>query len=209
MHLNHRLWLTAAALLFVSGCASMSAEECEFSDWYTIGFEDGAKGLTSDAIGERRRACARHGFEVDFAAYQDGRANGLVEYCQPQRGYNVGNAGYRYNGVCPKDLEAEFLDAYDIGWQHHRLRDDVNQVDSEINRLSRERDTLREDIATGSATLVADDTPKEERIRLVAELAGMNERLGEIDARMDELAALRVLREQALYDFEIDLANSY
>ena len=33
--------LTIFALMGLSGCATMSADECAMSDWYAIGFEDG------------------------------------------------------------------------------------------------------------------------------------------------------------------------
>jgi len=39
-----------AVMLGVSGCASMSADECAMSDWRTIGFEDGDKGIQRIAL---------------------------------------------------------------------------------------------------------------------------------------------------------------
>ena len=72
--------LTIISLLGLSGCATMSADECVMSDWHTIGFEDGARGYTADQLGNRRKSCAKHGVAPDFEAYQAGREEGLRQY---------------------------------------------------------------------------------------------------------------------------------
>jgi hypothetical protein len=110
--------LSAALIaLAVSGCASMNEDQCVTSDWHAVGFEDGANGYSSDRFGTYRKACAKHGITPDFRAYQVGRDEGLVEFCQPSRGYNLGLSGRSYNGVCDVALEEEFLDAYRVGHQ--------------------------------------------------------------------------------------------
>jgi len=48
--------ISILALLTLSGCAGMSAEECAVSDWRTIGFEDGSMGYTADRVGNHRKA---------------------------------------------------------------------------------------------------------------------------------------------------------
>lgn len=203
--------LRALAALFCAGmltaCASMSANECEFSDWYTIGFEDGSRGLTSDAVSGRRKACARHGFGIDFASYQEGREAGLKEFCQPQRGFDAGSAGQRYRGVCPSDLEPAFLDAYEEGAQLHTLRAAVAQVDSQINSRERELERLHEDIAEYEALLIADDTTTEDRVRVLADLKRSNEQVGQVDTEIQHLISERALRQQDLLDYERWLAD--
>jgi uncharacterized protein YceK len=54
------------AIAVLSGCASMSSEECANSDWVAIGYEDGSRGYTTDQFGNRRKACAKHGVTADF-----------------------------------------------------------------------------------------------------------------------------------------------
>ena len=95
------------ALVALGGCASLSEEECALSDWHTIGFEDGSRGYPAERIGDHRKACAKHGYVPDFAAWEAGRNEGLALYCQPARGFNLGSAGGQYQGVCPVDLEPQ------------------------------------------------------------------------------------------------------
>ena len=77
------------AALVMSGCASMSSEECALSDWSAVGYEDGSRGYTTERFSNHRKSCAKHGVTADFRAYQEGRDEGLVEFCQPSRGYNL------------------------------------------------------------------------------------------------------------------------
>ena len=65
------------AVLALSGCASMSSEECVATDWWAVGHEDGARGYTSERFSRHRTACAKHGITADFGAYKEGREQGL------------------------------------------------------------------------------------------------------------------------------------
>ena len=79
----NRKWIvigTALSALVMSGCASMSGDECMATDWSAVGFEDGARGYTTERFAKHRKACAKHGITADFNAYQNGREQGLVEY---------------------------------------------------------------------------------------------------------------------------------
>lgn len=90
----------ALAALVMGGCATMSGDECMATDWSAVGYVDGASGFTTERFSRHRKACAKHGVTADFGAYQSGRDQGLVEYCQPGRGFDVGSNGGRYYGVC-------------------------------------------------------------------------------------------------------------
>ena len=83
--MDNRLKLVGVALVmvFMSGCATMSGDECMTTDWSSIGYEDGARGYTTDRFSKHRKACAKHGVQADFGSYQAGRDQGLIEYCQP------------------------------------------------------------------------------------------------------------------------------
>lgn len=98
------------------GCAGMNSEECLSTDWSTIGYEDGANGYTGDRIGNYRKACGKHGVTPDLVAYQQGREQGLSEYCQPGRGFAVGSSGGQYRGVCDANQENSNKD---FCWESH------------------------------------------------------------------------------------------
>lgn len=200
--------IVAASMLVLSGCAGMSAEECQLSDWRTVGYEDGSNGYTGDRIGQYRRACAEHGVAPDFQAYQAGRAAGLQEFCQPQRGFNLGTAGGQYNGVCPADLEPDFLDAFRTGAQLHTLRSNVNAANYQINARERELKEVKETMRAKEAQLIARETLVEDRILILADLKELAERTGQIEAEIEQLVDERARHEQELQSYETMLASA-
>lgn len=196
------------AALMLSGCAGMSADECVTGDWYAIGYEDGSRGYTADQLGNRRKACAKHGVTPDFQAYQDGRSEGLKEFCQPQRGFNLGAGGGRYSGVCPAQLEPGFLDAYRNGSELHALRSNVNAANYAINAKQNELDGIQGTIRAKEAELIADDTSIQDRILIISDLKDLNERTGQLEAEIIGLVEERAYHEQQLAEYQQVLADT-
>ena len=203
-----RSLLAITSALVITGCASMSEEECLTADWYTIGYEDGSRGYTADQIGNRRQACAKHGVAPDFRVYQDGRAEGLKEYCQPQRGFNVGASGGRYYGVCPANLEPGFVDAFRTGSQLHALRSNVNAANHSISAKEAELEDIRETIRRKEAVLIGAETSIEDRVLAISDLKELNERTGQLEAEILDLVEERAHHERQLLEYEQVLADS-
>ena len=174
-------------VLAMSGCASMSDEECLATDWSAVGYEDGARGYTAERFSSHRKACAKHGITADFGAWQAGREQGLVEYCQPGRGYDIGVSGGRYYGVCSPDLEADFLDAYNAGHQLHTLRSNVSRASSAIYAREQELENVQDEIRDTEAALIAPETTVEDRILLLADLKELSARTGELEVEIQVL----------------------
>lgn len=195
-------------MLALSGCASMSADECATSDWRGIGFDDGARGYTAGRLSQHRKACAKHGVSPDLQAYRDGRADGLREYCQPQRGFNLGAGGGQYNGVCSIDLEAGFLDAFRSGSQLYTLRSNVNSTNYQINAKRHELDDIAVSIRDAEAGLIAAETTIQDRILLLADLKNFSERTGQLEAEIEALIEDRAVHEQQLASYESILADT-
>ncbi len=122
--------------VLLAGCASVSREECLAGDWGAIGQRDGARGQVPETILARHeRACARVDVTPDRAAWAQGHARGLAQYCTPRSGLEEGRAGRSYRGVCPATSEAGFLRGHDLGRAAHRQEMRLREIDSEISRL--------------------------------------------------------------------------
>ncbi|PCJ22903.1 MAG: hypothetical protein COA96_13165 [SAR86 cluster bacterium] len=194
--------------LIVSSCAVMSEEECIYSDWNAVGYEDGAEGRSSDRFGDYRRACADHSITPDFQAWQNGREQGLVEYCQPSRGFQVGQSGSTYSGVCNSNLEADFLDAYRLGIELYSLRSNLNAAMSQLNSNERTLQRIDEDINEIEVLIISDGTTALERVRLLAEMKDLSELSGELKLEAELLIEARTIAELELTDFEMSLVQA-
>lgn len=199
MKAKSKVFGAVLATLVMGGCASMSSDECMVTDWSAVGYEDGARGYTTDRFTKHRKACAKHGIAADFGAWQQGRERGLVEYCQPGRGFDVGVSGGRYNGVCAVDLEPAFLDAYNAGYHLYTLRSNVNRASSAISARERELENVEDEIRQNEASLIDSEATTEERILLLADLKDLSERTGELEAEIRDLHA-----DRARYQAELD-----
>jgi hypothetical protein len=204
-----RTWANIAVALAVtalSGCASMSADECVTSDWSAVGFEDGSRGYTTERFGNHRKACAKHGVTADFQAYQRGRDEGLVEFCQPGRAFSYGVNGGNYNGVCAAELEPEFLEAYHAGRKLHTLRASVSGANSAIYARESELEAAEKRIVAAELALISDETTTEQRLALLAELKELSERTGHLESEIKQLVADRARFEQDLQYYEQTVA---
>ena len=188
--------LTLAGL---GGCATMNADECMTVDWRTVGYEDGMRGYTGDRIGQHRKACAKHGVTPDLTAYNQGREQGLAQYCQPSRGFDVGANGGNYQGVCSAHYEADFLDAYNAGYHLYTLRSNVSRTSSAIAARERELDRVDARIDDSEAQLIAADTTAEQRVLLLRDLKDLAEESGQLEAEIRQL-----LEERGRYQNELD-----
>lgn len=196
---NWKLIGLVLAVIGLGGCASMSGDECVTGDWEAIGYEDGARGYTTDQLAQRRKACAKHGVTPDFAAYQRGREQGLVEYCQPGRAFDVGSRGGRYNGVCTVDLEADFLDAYNAGYHLYTLQSNVNRTNSAIRSRENELERIEDEMRDKEAALISQETTTEERVLLLVDLKDLSESIGQLEAEIQDL-----YEQRARYQVELE-----
>ncbi|WDP86218.1 MAG: DUF2799 domain-containing protein [Desulfobacter sp.] len=108
------------------GCATMKKEECLTANWYEIGYEDGIKGYEPGRISDHRKACAEYGVGPDFTLYQQGRKNGLVEFCTPNKGFVLGRKGRAFKDICPEALKPGFIQGYRQGRQIHEFEQSIH-----------------------------------------------------------------------------------
>jgi uncharacterized small protein (DUF1192 family) len=193
------------AVLFASGCASMSRNECLTVDWRTVGYEDGVAGYSGDRIAQHRKACAKHEVSPDLDLYRSGREAGLREYCEPANGFRVGAGGHGYTGQCPADLDQEFVTAYESGRQLHRLQTQVEGATRQLESKRRELNRAEDDIVDKSALAISSDATHEQRAQAVVDVKQLAERVGRLKSEIRRLEKDRVLYEQDLESYQAGL----
>lgn len=196
------------ALATLAGCASMSSEECTVSEWYAVGFSDGARGMPVSRFDRYREDCSAHGVAPDFESYRSGRSEGLREYCQPERAFELGSRGHSNPGVCPANLRDGFADAFQAGRHLHELRTSLHRVE---RRLSVKNDRYLELQAQEhelEARLISAQPTVEERLQMLLELKNIGEELHSLQEEMLELEDEHAYHQQRLAAYEVSLYQS-
>lgn len=209
MHLRNLILIVAGALV-LQGCASgMSKDECLVADWYAIGYEDGSRGAPASTIGKHRKSCAEHGVAPNMQAYQQGRDKGLTLFCQPSKAFNLGARGYGYSGVCPREIEPEFLAAYNSGRKLYELEASVNYTNRQLHAKKQHLKKLKHMMIDTAAALISDQTLPEERVHLLAESHDLATKHGQLEAEIEALEHDRVEQENELARYRAQLSSGY
>lgn len=130
--------LFAAVAIALGACAQKTTKPqvtCANSDWFEIGRIDGAYGFPFKRIEDHQARCNQSSHPVDVDLYANGRNVGLLEYCTPTIGTQVGKDGKPYEGVCPAFLEKGFLSGYELGKRIRQLETENTDVATRMNEL--------------------------------------------------------------------------
>jgi hypothetical protein len=204
--LLNRTSLLCVAIVGIAGCAGMSEQACVSADWRTIGFEDGTLGRPEAAIGNYRQQCGEHGVTPDLAAYRAGHAEGVLTYCRVSHGFEVGHSGAAYQGVCPANVEADFLAEYNAGRHLFELESALRSIDARIAGNYRAQENIKQELTKIAATMIAVDTTAQQRVALVTRSADLGRRYGQLTTEIEQLQRDRAVNERDLYDYQQTLA---
>ena len=131
--------------LLLSGCATMSPEECAVADWERLGDTDARSGHGMDYFARRASDCAEAGYPADREAWTRGWDVGITWFCTRNNGFRQGLNGYRYERICPGHIEQEFLEGYETGIAIHQFHSRIDQTLSEIDRSEQRLKDLRDE----------------------------------------------------------------
>lgn len=122
----------------ISGCETMTKDECKYANWNDIGLRDGLSGQSISLLGDRANDCAKAGIPVDTPLYLAGREQGLRSFCRLENAAALGLSGAAYAGVCPALVDIEFRRRYQAGYAVHELRNKGSALDNRSDRLQRQ-----------------------------------------------------------------------
>lgn len=156
-------------LLLLSGCATplMTEEACLAGAWEQAGYEDGAAGKRVDVFEERAALCNEVGArpdDISLVDYRKGRDDGLSGLCTHRGGYEFGLAGKTYEGVCPAEIEGEFLAGYFPGRRIEAAQSRYSSAQSAYSSAISSLESVRAGIDR-ARTKLADPDAKEKAIR--------------------------------------------
>ncbi|WJJ94752.1 DUF2799 domain-containing protein [Neopusillimonas aromaticivorans] len=100
-YVPRKLLLATGVALALSGCASMTPEECRTANWYEQGQRDGSRGQPRSYIEEHREACMKVGVTPDAGLWEKGAPKAYANTARRTTGLKSGVAG-----VLPQCLPA-------------------------------------------------------------------------------------------------------
>ncbi|MDX1695997.1 MAG: DUF2799 domain-containing protein [Ketobacteraceae bacterium] len=189
--MRRTLFLTVVPALLLSGCATLSEEECLNANWQTIGFEDGIQGYYTERVGQHREACAEYGVAPDMNAYLIGHAQGIERFCTHRKGLELGAKGASYNNVCPRELAEDFLSGYHEGRQIYNISQELKAASKDHQALAKEIDVLQTELAKKREMVIAQSTGEVLRRELLDQIEVLEETIAGKLVLLDELAAHR------------------
>jgi hypothetical protein len=204
-----RVLSVGAVAYLLAGCSGMSQQACVTADWRTVGFEDGTAGRSEGSIGRYRQQCSEHGVAPDLESYRAGHAEGVKIYCRESNGFAVGHSGAAYQGVCPAELEPDFLAEYNSGRRLHELESALRSVESRIAGNYRAQEGIKQELTDIGVAMVATETTTEQRLQMVTRSAELGRRYGELTTEIQHLERDRALAERALLDYRSTLAAAF
>lgn len=115
------LCLGSGVVIVLSGCASMSVEQCKTANWYQIGEKEGASGSGS-SLDRHYKACQKAQIVPNQSQYEQGFAKGLSYYCTPRTVFDYalqGRGNYEY---CPIQQRASLRPYYQTANQYYQAK---------------------------------------------------------------------------------------
>lgn len=189
--------MLSVLLVIISGCATISKEQCELGDWYQVGLADGQQGKENLAA-DYSKDCAEYKVSVDITKYNKGRNQGLTSYCSYENGALVGEQGAGYNKVCPSGLSAEFLAGY-------RPHFNVANTENKLREKRIEASRLEE---TAKSKDVDSETKSDAKANLKVVKQEINDLNDELSTYEYELAIHKLDREIMLTERKLEDAKN-
>lgn len=167
--------ITTVNLTLLSGCATLSKQQCLTGNWQSIGFEDGAAGRSSDFFDNHNQACSNLGVVANYSLWEQGRQQGLKQYCSETNAYQTGRNGSRMASVCPTPITAKLQQINAEGRHYYSLN---KQLQIEQRRLDLYRQQY-DKFAAGKHTQLSHD--------LTQRINGVNRRIENLKRALAEL----------------------
>ncbi len=199
-----RSWVIMALLAQLTGCSSLSKQECLNADWFMIGLEDGSAGRSLDTIGAHRKSCAKINVTPDLDNYERGHNKGRVSYCSVVNGFKLGDSGGEYNGICRGLSEREFLQAFDAGKFRHEIRTELEELQRHINRTAKRMEDLDNDAAQHEHQIVSAASTPDSRSADLAIIRQLEEERNRLLIDIENARASRTILENELIQLIAD-----
>ena len=117
----------------LSGCATLSPQECHTANWKQIGENDGQSGYSS-RIAQHYKACSKVNVIPNQKLYEFGYQEGQKYYCQPEVIFDKALQGGGSYHVCPVEQHARLRPFYDVPYAYYQSKKNRDALVKEIDK---------------------------------------------------------------------------
>lgn len=128
------LFLTFFASLLLTSCSTISKKDCT-KNMKELGLAHGKSGSPKKYTDDLRDTCFSSHPSIDLESYEKGFYQGWMEFCLPNRAFDMGKKADRYISFCPAEREALFREKYLLGKHHFELKDVEEEITSKMDEL--------------------------------------------------------------------------
>lgn len=184
--MKYSTYAILACFALLTGCSTLSENECRTADWYQLGVRDGEQGEPASLLNEHRDSCSRYGVQPVERNYYAGRETGLRQYCRLGNAFRTGLNGKEYKGVCPLNVDSDFRRYNSSALEVHNLKKKIEEIDRQLSSKEHE--------------LGKKDTPEKDQARLREEIKKLDRKRDNLrsDLRAQE-RDLDLLMDEARY----------
>lgn len=178
---------TIGGVILLTGCATLSKEQCTVGNWQAIGYTDGVAGHYADRLAAHAKACAKAGVAPDYQAWERGRQQGLKQYCTTSHAFALGRRGRQLNGVCPASTSRTLQKMNAQGREYYTLSNQLRAEKKQLEQYRTEYLRLRE------GEMLNFKSEKEARNRLLslpAKMQRVKQRIANAETRLATLQRL-------------------
>ncbi|MBH1963864.1 MAG: DUF2799 domain-containing protein [Comamonadaceae bacterium] len=193
MHSRVRAGMGAVGLvlgaLLLSGCASMSEEQCRGANWAALGHSDARDGDMPDFGAQRVQSCAEKGVRGNLSEWQRGWEQGRREVCVPGNADSWARRDSEYKpGFCPPDMEPLFLSIYTPARERYRFEKRIRDLQQQIDERSRRLEEVIRDSGR------SENQTSQRRAELSARRSSLEHEIRNLRDRMRTETIMRVVR---------------
>ena len=201
-------WFAPILVVFgavLSGCSSLSEDDCRSGAWDAIGYDDAMQGHQQGRSVDHGKACAKYGIELDPEAYFAGYERGLEVFCNEDSAVQRGLEGAKYEGTCPVENYPRFEPRYRAGRVVYDQGQVVNGLRQTIEQGESQWQSLRYELQRLSNTRAQS---QEEQDRIYDEMRYTRQRLRDIEYDINAARDRLYYEEQKLRELRQKLDES-
>ena len=189
--MSHR-FLFLLFFIVLSGCTSLSQQECAQANWQELGYSHGQQGYTYERGKEIIATCREFGITAQLSEYQASYQQGLAVYCEPENGFTLGLRGDAYNGVCN---DTQFRKAWQEGNERYQFEARKAEIDDRLNNINWRLQSISNELASDKPSSSQNKELRREREQLERERRDLRK----------EKALLPLLNKFPSWHFEYEL----